>query len=104
MARPPLLRSLFLQRTYAVYAINHLPLAKTDDNAATAAARCDPWLDHDGFGAVAKDEGYRRLNSTKAPKNYVSDMTPMICHIPQQYTDNPSQAVQSEPSENKINK
>lgn len=27
-------------------------VAKTDDNAATAAARCDPWLDRDGFGAV----------------------------------------------------
>ncbi|CAL9044121.1 unnamed protein product, partial [Musa banksii] len=45
-------------------------VAKTDDNAATAAARCDPWLDRDGFGAVTKDEGYRRLHSTKAPKNY----------------------------------
>lgn len=25
---------------------------KTEDSAATAAARCDPWFDREGFGAV----------------------------------------------------
>ncbi|CAL9100150.1 unnamed protein product [Musa acuminata var. zebrina] len=101
MARPPPLRSLFLHRTYSFYASNHLHPHWGTMAASTPTGLCITFL---GFSAFYQFLVWKSTNSSKACTTHNSDMTPMICHIPQQYTDNPSQAVQSEPCENKINK